>query len=140
MQITIDSHADHSLTAEHLTFILARFGDREAFFLETVTLPDELPSLPCGLHGPLMGDEPVAETESAYVVRGTRPSASRVCARPTRMVRTMTVIGGPHEGATILYTAYGGPSAPREPFDPGLDDAGREASRAFWAEHALTIE
>lgn len=138
MDITPDSHADHSLTAKHLAFILARFGDREAFFLETVTLPEELAPLPCGLHGPLVGDEPVPEAEVSYVTRGGRPGASRVCDRPTRMTRTMTVIGGPHEGKVILYTAFGGPPAPREPFDPGLDDAGRVASQAFWAEHALS--
>ncbi len=138
MHITSDSHVDHALTADHLAFILSRFGDREAFFLETVELPAELPPLPCGLHGPLMGDEPVPEAEVSYVVRGDRPGASRTTDRPTRMVRTMTVIGGPHKGAVILYTAYGGPSAPREPFDPGLDEAGRAESQAFWAEHALS--
>lgn len=44
---------------------------------------------------------------------------------------------GPSEGAIILYTAFGGPLAEREPFDPGLDDAAHETSKAFWRVHAL---
>jgi hypothetical protein len=133
MQITSDTHADHALTPDHLAFVLARFGDRQAFFLETVDLPEEFASLPCSLHGP------VPESEVTYITRGDRPGPSRMCDRPARMVRTMTVIGGPDaSGATILYTAYGGPAAPREPWDPGLDDAGREESRRFWSEHALS--
>ena len=47
----------------------------------------------------------------------------------------MTVIGGPDaNGLTILYTAYGGPAAPREPWDPGSTSSAREAQR-FWSEH-----
>lgn len=139
MQITSDSHVDHTLTQSHLDLILARFGDRQAFFLETVELPVELPPLPCGLHGPVMGDALVPDSEAALVVRGNRQGPSRVCDRSPRMVRTMTVIGGPDDqGLVILYTAYGGPSAPREPWDPSLDEEERAQAQAFWAEHALS--
>jgi len=37
----------------------------------------------------------------------------------------------------VLYTAYGGPVAPREPFDRSLDEEAKAESEKFWAEHAL---
>lgn len=138
MKITTDSHTDHALTPAHLAWILERFGDRKAFFAETVEIPAELGALPCGLHGPTMGDEPIPAKECRELVRAGRAGPSRVCARAPRLVRTVTVIGGPHEGACILYTAHGGPPASREPWDPSLDDAWCAASAAFWAEHALS--
>jgi hypothetical protein len=143
MKITAASHTDHHLTPAHVAFVLATFGDRTAFFRETVVLPDELPGLPCDLHGPKMGDAAVADSETARVVRGDRKGASRVCARAARIVRTVTVIGGPHEGECILYTAFGGPAASREPFDEafadGKDPEGLAESVGFWAEHALSL-
>lgn len=58
-------------------------------------------------------------------------------ARAPRQVRTVTVIAGPHDGQPcVLFTAFGGPLAPQEPGDPGCKDP--DASRAFWAEHALS--
>jgi len=140
MKITKDSHVDHNLTTEHLEFIKERFGHIEEFFIETVEVPLHLPPLPCGLFGPFMGDEPVEESEVSYVRRGDRPGDSRVVQRAQRMVRKMTVIGGPHEGAIIMFTAYGGPCAPREPWDESLSPEEREESVAFWKDHALAAE
>lgn len=136
------SHLDHGLTAAHVAWLERRFVSRTGFFLETVELPAELPPLTCALHGPLVGDPPVPEDEVSYRRRGDRPGASRLCARPSRPTRLLTVIAGPEgEDPCVLYTAFGGPAAPREPFDPGLADGElREASRAFWAEHALSDE
>ncbi len=139
MDITSDSHLDHNLTPAHVDFVRARFGDRTAFFLETVTLPDELSALPCGLHGPATGEPAVSDTEAFYAVRGERKGPSRLCKRPPVMVRTLTVVGGVHNGQCILFTAYGGPCAPREPWDETLDEAGREKAREFWAQHALSL-
>ena len=139
LKITASSHLDHDLAAQHLTWILKRFSDKSAFFIETVLLPDDLGALSCGLHGPLMGDAPVPDAEARLDVRGNRAGASRLCDRAPRLTRTLTVIAGPNgEDACILYPAFGGPVAPREPWDPSLDDAGRAASEAFWAEHALS--
>ena len=138
MKITTDSHCDHRLIEEHFDFILERFSDREGFFIETIEMPTDLQDAPCDLHGPIMGDAPVLDTEVVMVVRGLRQGASRLCSREPKGSRKLTIIGGPHEEDTILYTAYGGPVAPREPFDPSLDDAGRELARTFWAEHALS--
>lgn len=137
MDITSASHLDHNLSPAHVAFIRERFGDRTVFFIETVELPVDLPALPCDLHGPATGSPPVPEEEVSYGIRGSRKGPSRFCRRPSVSVRVLTVIGGPHEGACILYTAYGGPCAPREPWDETLDEAGREEARGFWAQHAL---
>lgn len=132
-----ESHVDHGLTEEHLAWLRERFADREAFFIESVELPDNLPSLECGLHGPLMGDEPVEESEVTYAKRGERDWTSRLVAREPRPTRVVSVIAGPHDGLPcVLFTAFGGPVSPQEPGDPGCKD--REASEKFWREHALS--
>jgi hypothetical protein len=134
------SHLDHSLTPAHVAWLLEYFSDRVGFFLETVELPPELPDLPCGLHGPLVGDPPVPESEVTYRRRGERLGATRLCARPSRPTRLLTVIAGPDgDEPCALYTAFGGPAAPREPFDLSMaPDEVQAAARAFWAEHALS--
>jgi hypothetical protein len=40
----------------------------------------------------------------------------------------------------MLYTAFGGPLAPKEPGDPTLKDSEREESEKFWSQHALVEE
>lgn len=139
MQITPASHLDHNLAPAHVDFIRAAFGNRTTFFLETIELPQNLPDLPCNLHGPATGQPPVLESEVTYAIRGGRKGPSRLCARPSIVTRLLTVIGGIHEGECILFTAYGGPCAPREVWDETLDEPGREISKAFWAEHALGV-
>jgi hypothetical protein len=141
MKITADSHTDHRLTPEHLAWLCERFAGRTGFFIEEALLPGRLPSVECGLHGPKAGDAPVLEEEVTYVVCGERAGESRMCKRPPRLTRTITVIAGPHgEEPCILYTAYGGPNAPREPFDPSLDEKSKRESEAFWSAHALSLE
>lgn len=139
MKIDDDSHLDHLLSPAHLAWVMDRFGDRTAFFAETVELPEGLPELRSSLHGPAAGDAPVPEEECTHLARGGRGGPSRLCARPRRPTRLLTVVAGPH-GAhpCVLYTAFGGPPAPREPWDPSLDDSERAASVAFWSEHALS--
>lgn len=160
-----DSHVDHGLTEEQLTYILKRFADRDSFFIETFTLPTELGTIPCGLYGPKMGDSAIGETEVTYAKRGDRAWDSRLVNLPPRQQHEVTVIAGPHEEtcilcngegrfgswkaaipcscdsgkikhACILYTAFGGPLAPQEPGDPGCKDPA--ASAAFWRDHALS--
>lgn len=192
-----DSHVDHDLVDDQIRYLLDRFADRRTFFLETVELPSELGTVPCGLWGPTMGDPPVPEDEIVYAPRGERPWPSRLVSRPVRPTRWVTVIAGPHEEACptchgegtcrggegpsnkdatghgnspgrrddhdddrdascrgdgaqgavprceggklryacVLYTAFGGPSAPQEPEDPGCRDPA--ASSTFWRDHAL---
>lgn len=132
------SHLDHGLTSEHKAFILEAFKDREGFFVATVELPTHLSALTCGLHGPVMGHQPIPDAECSSVTRGARLGPSRVCDRAPVSTRQLTVIAGPHEGEPcILYTAYGGPLAPREPWEP-MSPEDQRASVAFWAEHALS--
>lgn len=136
------SHTDHNLSAEHIAFILAICEGRTGFFIAELTLPDELPAIPCGLHGPKMGDGPIPESECMRVVRGNRPGPSRLCLRAPRPTRTVTVIAGPAEGEPcVLYTAYGGPIAPREPWDDSLaSDEAHAESLDFWHDHALSVK
>jgi hypothetical protein len=139
LKITKDSHVDHGLTSEVLDHIKERFADRDAFFIETFQLPVELGKVFCGLYGPLMGDDPVPEDIVYYGIRDGRKVATRMIQAPYRMVRTLTVIAGPHgEDSCVLYTAFGGALTEREPGDPdikSLEDL--EKSRKCWAEHAL---
>lgn len=140
MKITTESHLDHGLTPAHVAWLTERFADRQAFFVETTELSAELSSLTCGLHGPATGGEPVPEAEVHYERRGGRAGASRLCRRQPLQTRLVTVVAGPDGGEPcVFYTAYGGPSAPREPWDETLDDAGRAESEAFWALHALGV-
>lgn len=134
------SHLDHGLSEAVVTWLLERLGERDGFFIETLQLPPELGTVPCGLHGPVMGDEPVPDSECRAEIRGTRAWESRLCDRPVRQVRTVSVIAGPHGDAPcVLYTAFGGPVAPREPGDPNItDEAERARSVSFWREHALS--
>lgn len=137
MKIHDDSHLDHHLTTAQLAFALTRFSDRSAFFIETFELPEGLGTVPCGLHGPIVGDSPVPDAECALAPRGERAWASRLCDRAPRATRTLTVIAGPHEERPcIVYTIFGGPLAPQEPGDPGCKDV--PASAAFWRDHALS--
>lgn len=141
MKITSESHLDHGLSEAHVAWLLKCFAERNEFFLTTVELPEELPPLECGLHGPLMGDEPVPESECHYERRGTRMGSSRMCSRAPRATRLVTVIAGPDGSEPcVLYTAFGGPSAPREPFDPALKSFEVLESKVFWGEHALSAQ
>lgn len=143
MSITIlaASHLDHGLTEAQISYLVQvfAFSDRDGFFIETLELPEELGTLPCALRGPLRGEPPIKEdSEVFYEKRGNRPYTSRMVAWETTPTRQVTIIAGPHEDySCVLYTAYGGPLAPKEPGDPTLKPEEREASERFWSEHAL---
>ena len=149
LTITTDSHLDHALTDSQIDYILKRFSDRNGFFIETFELPEGLGKVPCGLYGPIVGDAPVM-IGTFDEKRGDRPYTSRMVRLPPRETRTVTVIAGPHENHTcLLFTAYGGPLAPKEPgeiramlelacADHHAGIAAQLArSEEFWAEHAL---
>ena len=141
MKIVEKSHLDHGLSDKQINYLKETFADRDGFFIQSVVLPGDLGTVPCGLHGPLMGDDSVPDSEVEMVVRGNRPNPSRLCQRPTRPTRTVTVIAGPSgDEPCVLYTAFGGPLAPKEPGDKSLSDEERAKSEAFWAEHALSAE
>jgi hypothetical protein len=142
LEIHEDSHLDHGLSQAHVDWLLEKYSDRGGFFIETVALPEELDSVPCGLYGPLMDDEPVGEDQVTYKVRGERKCASRLVNLPARENTNVSIIAGPYgDDACVLYTAFGGPIAPKEPGDLSLDHWDDIVkSREFWAEHALSAE
>ena len=160
------SHLDHHLTDAQVAFVFERFADKQAFFIETIELPEALGTVPCGLFGPIMGDAPVDEADVTYAKRGTREWNSRLVERSPRAVRTVTVIAGPHEETCMRCSADAGAwnllhraacpdcggtqkiehtcivytmfGGPLAPQEP--DDPGCKdvlASRTFWTIHAL---
>ena len=141
IKIIEESHLDHGLTPDQVQWICDTFADREGFFIESVEMPESLGTVPCGLHGPAMGDAPISDDEVTLVKRGEREYTSRIVDRAPRPTSTVTVIAGPNgEDPCVLYTAFGGPLAPKEPGDESLSDEQRAESEAFWAEHALSGE
>jgi hypothetical protein len=136
-------HTDHAgVTSAHLEHIVAKYADKNGFFIDTFQAPEGLDPLPCGLYGPSMGDDAVEESEVVYAQRGARKGDSRMVARPLRPCRTITVIAGPNEDGSlpcVLYAIYGGPCAPREPFDTSMTEEQKEESVRFWATHALSL-
>jgi hypothetical protein len=92
-----ESHLDHGLTTAQVEFLMETFAARDSFFIETVELPEALDTVPCGLHGPITGDAPIAEADVTYAKRGTRAWKSRLVDRPAKPSRSVTIIAGPHE-------------------------------------------
>ena len=139
MKISEKAHLDHGLSKKHLDYLLFAFASRDRFFIETIYFPEELDEIPCALYGPTMGDAPLKEGEVFYTRRGDRPNLSRMVHLPSRPTRQVTVIAGPREGLPCaLYTAFGGPLAPKEPGDPSLTEPEEmRKATAFWREHAL---
>ena len=133
----------HGLNAPILAFIEATFGNREAFFLETVEVPAEIAEGLDYLHGPTKGDTEIPESECFYAQRNGRAGNTRFTTREPRKTNKLTVIGGPEKGydGCILYTAFWGERAMREPFDPDIAGNAEQiaASTAFWATHALSL-
>lgn len=133
-----DSHTDHAIPQSVVDYLLSLYAARAAFFIETIDLPTDLPTVQCGLYGPAVGDNPVDESQVFYAARGERAYTSRMIADVTRATRTVTVIAGPHDGhPCVMYTAFGGPASPKEPGDPTVKPDEMEKCVAFWRAHAL---
>jgi len=105
-----ESHLDHGIGEPQIAFLLTKYADRHEFFIDTFQLPEELGTVPCGLYGPVMGDEPVPEAEVHYGRRGAREYDSRLVNRPTRQVRDVTIIAGPHDEEIPCPMCQGGVS------------------------------
>jgi len=161
------SHLDHGLAPRQIAHIAQFFEARDSFFIETIELPKALGIVACNLHGPATGGIAVPEEKVKYIVRGDRKYASRVVVIPPSghwnkigdpqwlaldgsvPTRLVTVIAGPAgkddgldtEEPCVLYTAYGGPGAPREPGDSAISSWEELLkSREFWSQHALLVE
>lgn len=140
MKVVPDSHLDHGLSEAQVEYLTSSFQERDAFFIETVELPPHLGTVECGLYGPSMGDEPVSSDVVSFARRGERDYASRVVELPPRPTRLVTVVAGPwRDEPCVLYTAFGGPAAPKEASDPSLQKEEAGASLEFWRQHALAL-
>ncbi len=133
-------HADHGVSEASLVWAVSQVPS-PGFFARTFELPPEEPDLLNGLYGPSCGDPPVEDAVTFTRQRSPDRPLSRMVRRPARPTRLLTVIGvAPQEGEeAVIYTAYGGPLASREPGDSSLvlgSPEHREAV-AFWATHAL---
>lgn len=127
------SHVDHNLSEDQLAWVLSQKAPAGVVTVQTLTMPIELGTVPCDLYGPTMGDDAVPEDTVFYRIRGRRSGPSRMVLGQARQTRMVTIISGPEEAdGCVLYTAFGGPEAPRETFeDPSTK------SVDFWATHAL---
>ena len=140
LKVIPDSHTDHypAATIEH---IVKRFQSKEGggFFIETFELPEGMEGT-CKLHGPATGEKPVTDEEAEMLPREGRDGESRFCKREGTQTRVCTVVAGPEgEDSLVLYTAYPGPVAPREPDDGSLETPEEiQESKDFWAQHALS--
>lgn len=142
IKIVSESHVDHGLRMPQLLYVLERAeanAEPGHVAVLTVLLPTDLGPATCALYGPAMGDEPIADDRVRLARRGDRSGESRMLDAPLRETSRVTVIVGPHgDDGLVLYTAFGGPSTPREPWDPSLGSAAeRAASVEFWSQHAL---
>ena len=134
LELHAESHT-HGLDNNTLDFILDIFKDKNEFFKETIECSQ---SFDCALYGPIMGDEPITEDQVYYADRGEGRGKSRMVRKPFRQTNLLTVIGGPHEDKScILYTAFGGPLAAKEPTDSSLSNDEMQESKSFWDVHAL---
>ena len=141
-----DSHIDHGIGSEVLADILKHFEDRTGSFIATVNLKDVtslVSEVPCSLIGPATYNTPVSEEEVIYKPRPGQSYSSRLLKDGDKQATSsdvVTIICGEHDGnPCVLFTAFGGPLAPKEPGDPTLKPEEREASEKFWKEHALAV-
>ena len=114
-------HADHGITDDQMAHIqasLAASVKEDGFFIVEGKIPTELGSVPCGLYGPAMGDEPVADHSVIMEERGDRPYADRMLDAPSRPVNYVQSIGIREGTKFTLFTVYGGPLAPNTPKTP----------------------
>jgi hypothetical protein len=139
LTISKASHLDHGLSTAHLEWLTRALNERiaagesQGVSVHTFVIPASLP----GLHTALVRTTEGVQMEK----RGSREWPSRVVDQPMRWTRQCTAVVGPHDGEEhVLFTAYGGPQAPREPGDPSLTgEAEKAESEAFWAAHALAV-
>lgn len=130
-------HADHGVSNETLMWALSQINPA-GFFLRTLELPEGHCDLLSALYGPLAGDAPVSDDVVSFVKRSEDRPASRMINMPKRPTRLVTVIGIVKEDGVTIFTAYGGPCAPREVGDATLaTDEEKKESADFWAQHAL---
>jgi hypothetical protein len=136
MNIAKVFHADHGISNDLILSAVMRLKPEEGF--SALTLELEEACVMSALYGPKAGDGPVTDAEVDMVKRSEDRPPSRMVDKPKRPSSKLTVVGVRSGEAATIYTAYGGPLAPREPGDASMTtDAEKAESAAFWAEHAL---
>jgi len=136
-------HADHNISFFHRAQIQEALEEEgDGFFIKVIPITNMCPpGLKSALRGPAVGDGEIRE--ATMMVRGNRAGASRMTTLPPLEASEIVAIGIKKGEELQLFTAYGTTNsivAPREPWDPTLDEEGRKASEAFWAVHALSLE
>lgn len=131
-------HADHGISESTIEQVLATLKPG-GFFATTTELPSDHVEILSALYGPSAGDGVVQECDVEYVRRSPDRPLSRMINAPKRPTRKLTLIGTVNEaGELTIFTAYGGPLAPREPGDPTLEtESDKAEAHAFWSTHAL---
>ena len=133
-------HSDHGISQRQMNFVRDVVGERygqDGFFIQEITIPEEMGPVPCGLYGPAMGDDPqTPENDGVEMMyRGDREYPDRMVLKPMRPVNYVQAIGIIDGEDCVLFTVYGGPLAPQNPGDPTCRD--EAAAAAWWSEHAL---
>jgi hypothetical protein len=137
-------HADHGITPHHAASIqfAIETENPSGFFIMVIPIDNTCPpGLKCSLRGPSVGDDPIEDKDAYMAIRGDRKGPSRMTNLPPLEATDMVAIGTKDGEEVTLFTAYGtvgGAVAPREPWDHSLNEEEVMASRAFWAEHALS--
>lgn len=142
MLIDDRSKIDSGLTTVQLDHIKDLFRDAKTSFNEVIDLSDAgLGVVPCSLHGPMMGDAAICDTETEFIYLKEISFGIRCVDRPARMTSKVTVVGDydHSEKTVVLLYALGGPLPPRHPDDPDMTLNQLDISKAFWAEHAMTL-
>jgi len=135
-------HADHGISQRQMGLVKDVIGERltglNGFFIQQITIPEEMGPVPCGLYGPAMGDDPQSpETDGvAMLHRPDRDWPDRVVEKPLRPVDYVQAIGIIDGEECVLFTVYGGPLAPQNPKDPSCQDV--EEAIEWWSKHALS--
>jgi len=96
--------------------------------------------------GRIVGRHACVETSAAddgdivWARRANRASYSRfIRNRPAIPTPFISITLAKPNDVWLVYTAYFGTPAPKEPTDPRIHDAEREESLVFWKSHALIL-
>lgn len=154
MKVIKESHLDHGIPENTISWVLEKHADVSEFIKTTVTLCPEMEEVDNALYGPVCGDQPISENQVSYGKRGYgRKWLSRFIDRPLRKSNKLTLIAGPVEGhdEIIVYTIHGGPVAAEEVGDlqtrlKNTDSLSEKKqltirlneSKTFWEQHALS--
>jgi hypothetical protein len=131
-------HYVKDVDTETMKALVESLNLQEGFFLRTIPLPNGQ-TVPCRLHGPAMGDDPVQDQEVWFSRTGPDKPLTRFVLRDERDVSEITVIGMLTGSEVEVWAAYGGPARPRNVGDVTLTtDEEKAEAETFWASHALS--